>query len=432
MTPTLWAVLAAGAALAATPETSFLIRGAVIHPVTGPEIQGASLLVIDGVITDIGPKVVAPKASARTIRVIDAKGLHVYPGLINSATNIGLQEISSVRETSDTNEIGDYNPQLRAVIAINPASEHIPVTRANGVTSVITMPGGGVISGQAALIRLDGWTWEEMAVNRSAFLNLNFPSLSGGGGRGGGFGGGRFGGQRTAFSELKRRQEEQIQRLREFFEQARRYQKAKTAGGAAFKQDLKLEAMLPVVEGKLPVLVRAVRERDIREVLDFAEKEKIRVILAQVRKPGKTLADLKAKNIPVILAETLQLPMEEDDPYDSAFTLPAELHKAGVKFAFGTFDVQFARNLPYQAAAAVAFGLPPEEALKSVTINAAEIWGVADKTGSVDRNKWADLIVTDGDPLEARTNIKHVFIRGRSVGADSKHQELYQKYLNRP
>jgi len=420
-----------GLAAAADADNSVLLRGGTVHPVTGAEIAGGSVLVLDGVISEVGLKVTLPRDKAKKIRIVDIKGLHVYPGMINSGTSIGLQEISSIRETSDTSELGEFNPQLRAIIAVNPASEHIPVTRANGVTSVITMPGGGLIGGQAALIRLDGWTWEEMAVVRSAALHLSFPALGGGFGRGGGGGGGR-GGQRASFSESKRRHDETVGRLREFFEQARRYQKAKAAGGAGFRQDLKLEAMLPVLDGKLPVLITASRERTIREAIEFAEKEKIRPILANVRRPGKTLADLKAKNIPVILAETLALPMEEDDPYDAAFTLPAELHKAGVKFAFGTFDVQFARNVPFQAAAAVAFGLPQEEALKAVTINAAEIWGVADKLGSIEKGKWADLIVTTDDPLEARSEIKHVFIGGRSVSLDSKHHELYQKHLNRP
>ncbi|MGH9673847.1 MAG: amidohydrolase family protein, partial [Bryobacteraceae bacterium] len=360
------------------------------------------------------------------------KGLHVYPGMINSATKVGLAEISSIRETMDTSEIGEFNPQLRALVAVNPESEHIPVTRAGGITSVITMPEGPMIGGQAAMIRLDGWTWEEMSVVRSAAMVLRFPALGGSGGRGGGGGGRGFGGAGGSFAEQQRRHHEQIAKLRDYFEQARRYQKARAAAGPGFQRDLKLEAMQPVIEGKLPVLVTAVRERAIREAIDFAEKERIRIILAQVRRPGKMLAEIKNKSIPVIVGETLALPMEEDDAYDAPFTLPFEMHKAGVKFAFGTFDVQFARNVPFQAAAAVGFGLPQEAALRALTLGAAEIWGVADRIGSIDKGKQADLIVTDGDPLEAKTNIKQVFIGGRNVPVDTKHTDLYQKYLNRP
>jgi imidazolonepropionase-like amidohydrolase len=189
--------------------------------------------------------------------------------------------------------------------------------------------------------------------------------------------------------------------------------------------------MLPVLEGKLPVMITAAREKAIREALEFAAREKINVVLAGVREPVN-LDEIKKRNIPVVLPETLALPLEDDDPYDAAFTLPAALHNAGIKFAFGSFDVQFARNIPYQAATAVAYGLPYEEGLKAVTINPAEIFGVSDQIGSIEKGKLADLLVTDGDPLETKTQVKHLFIRGRQVDLANKHQRLYEKYLNRP
>jgi imidazolonepropionase-like amidohydrolase len=195
---------------------------------------------------------------------------------------------------------------------------------------------------------------------------------------------------------------------------------------------VKLEAVLPVLERKLPVLVTAVRERAIREALRFAERERIRLILASAREAWKVAVELKAKDIPVILPPTLALPLHEDDPYDKSFTLPLELDRAGVKFAFATFSYRLSHNLPYQAAAAVAFGLPYQEALKAVTLYPAEIWGVADQIGSIDVGKWADLIVTDGDPLETQTQIKQVFIKGREVNLNNKHKLLYEKYRNRP
>jgi imidazolonepropionase-like amidohydrolase len=235
----------------------------------------------------------------------------------------------------------------------------------------------------------------------------------------------------TTFAERKKTYEKQMAELREFFENARRYQTAKRAGAAGFKTDVKLEAMLPVLEGKIPVLIHASRERAIKEAIQFADKEKIRMILAEPREALKVAADLKAKNIPVIVPPTLAAPLQEDDPYDTTFSLPGELQKAGVKIAFGSFGNQFARNLPYQAAAAVAFGLPYEEALKAVTLNAAEIWGLDKEYGSIEKGKWADLMVTDGDPLEHRTSIKFVFIKGREVDLASKHQRLYEKYMER-
>ena len=406
------AILPLGAA-----ET-FLIQNVTVHPVTSPEIAGASVYVENGKIAEIGPKIVKPKS----VRVIEGKGLHLYPGMINSATEVGLTEIGSVRETADTTELGTYNPQLHALSAVNPASEHFPVVRANGITSVMTIPQGGVIAGQAALIHTDGWTWEDMAIKRAAAMHLRFPTYSASAGRG--FRGGSA--APSLFAEAKRNHEKNMRELNDFFEQARRYQKGHD------KQDLKFEAMLPVLERKLPVMVFAVREREILEVIQFAEKQKIHVVLAGVRKPGKALQEIKAKNIPVILGQTLALPMQEDDFYDDPATLPAELYRAGIKFAFATFDVQFVRNLPFEAANAVAYGLPYEEALKAVTINAAEIWGVGDQIGSIEKGKLADLILTDGDPLETKTQIKQMFIAGKSVDLESKHYKLYQKYLNRP
>jgi imidazolonepropionase-like amidohydrolase len=269
-----------------------------------------------------------------------------------------------------------------------------------------------------------------MDVRRSAAMILRFPLLQSGGGR---FGGGGAPGARTrSFSEATRDYERQVAGLRDFFDQARRYQRAKAAAAPGFRTDLKFEAMLPVLDRKLPVMVTAIRRRAIRDAIDFADREKVRIILAESREVAPFAAELKSKDIPVILGPTLALPLERDDPYDAAFTLPAELHKAGVKFAFGSFGNQFARNLPYQAAASVAFGLPYAEALKAVTLNPAEIWGVAEKLGSIDKGKWADLVLTDSDILETRTQVKQVFIQGRHVDLDNKHHRLYQKYLNRP
>lgn len=421
------------AALCAWAQPATVIRNVTIHPVSGADIPLGSIVIESGRIAEVGARVTVPKGA----RFVEGKGLHAYPGMIDSATQIGLAEIASIRETNDTNEIGDFNPQIRAIVAINPESEHIPVTRANGITAAITLPstgaaggraagGSSMIAGQAALIRLDGWTWEDLAVRPSAALQLVFPTLQ--------MGGGRFqaqaGAPRTTFAEAKANYEKRIKELSDFFEEARRYQKAKAAGKV--KTDLRLEAMLPVLDGKTPVFVNALRERTIRDAIQFADRQKIKIVLAGPREFGATMPDIKAKGIPVIAPPTLELPQEEDDPYDAAFTLPAELHKAGIKFAFGSFNVQFARNLPYQAATAVAFGLPYQEALKAVTLNAAEIWGVAADLGSIDKGKFADIILTDGDPLETQTHVKHMFVRGREVDLTNRHTRLYEKYMARP
>ena len=190
--------------------------------------------------------------------------------------------------------------------------------------------------------------------------------------------------------------------------------------------------MLPVLAGRRPLLVVAQRERTILDAIAFARRERVKIILAEVREPGTAVAEIVKDKIPVILGETHTLPVEEDAAYDSQYTLPAELHKAGVKFAFGSFDNQFARNVPYQAAAAVAFGLPKDVALKALTVHAAEIWGLGGQLGSIQEGKLADLILTDGDPLETRTQVRHLFIQGKQVSLESKHTKLYEKYSKRP
>jgi len=432
------------AAAGAASGDSLIIRNADVYPVTGPEMKGVSVRIEDGRIAEIGARLVPAKG----LRVVDAKGLRVYPGMIDSGTELGLSEISAVRETVDTGELGEFMPQLRAVVAVNPESEHFGVVRVNGITSVMTFPssggggggrfGGGeqqMISGQAALIHTDGWTWEDMAINRSAAVHLIFPSIGGRGGRGGGMPDsflemtpGALGG---GFAQAKRAYDQEIAKLNDFFEQARQYRKEKTAQADGFKPDLKMEAMLPVLEGKVPLAVSASRASAIHDAIAFAEKQRVKIVILQPRDMAKAGPELKARNVPVILGRVLALPDAEDDPYDEAFTQPAQAYQAGVKFAFGTFNNEFVRNLPYQAATAVAFGLPHEAALKAVTINAAEIWGSASEIGSVEKGKWADLMVTTGDPLEIQTQVKYLFIRGREVPPVNKQTRLYEKYLGR-
>lgn len=418
-------------ALFAAADDSFLLTNVTVHPVTGPDVAKASILVRDGRIADVGLKI----AKVSGIKVVDGKGLHVYPGMINCATQIGLQEVSSVRETVDTGELGQFNPQLRALIAVNPESDHIPVTRANGITAVLTMPGGGgfggfggpVIPGQASLMHLDGWTWEEMEINRAAVMMLRFPAV-----QTRSFNAFEGGFTRSPYTEAKKIYDKEIKDLGDFFERARAYEKAKNVGATGFRTDLTIEAMLPVLSGKLPVMAITPSARSIRDALAFAGKQKIRVILAGLDEPGDALKDIKAASVPVILGKSTRLPSEDDDAYDVNYSLPAQLHKLGIKFAFGTFDIQFARNLGFEAGFGVGYGLPAAEALKAVTINAAEIFGIDKDYGSIDKGKWADLVVTDGDPLEHRTQVRMVFIKGKQSSLETKHTKLYEKYLARP
>ncbi|HTT63160.1 MAG TPA: amidohydrolase family protein [Bryobacteraceae bacterium] len=410
---------------AAGPET-ILLRGATVHPVSGPDMADGSVLMRDGKIAEVGAHIAVPRGA----RVIELKGLHVYPGMIDSATEIGLTEIEAVREMSDISDIGLFKPQLRAATAVNPASEHIPVTRANGITTVITSPGGGIIAGQSVLMHLNGWTMNDMAVRAPAAMRLEFPYIR----TPSRFFAMEMPGRGSSYAEAKKAYEEHLRQLNDFMESARRYRQAKAAGGPDFETDLKLEAMIPVLDGKLPLLIRADKEKTIKEAIAFADRQKVRMILERGEEAWKVAGELKAHNIPVILPPTLRLPEEEDDPYDKPFTIPGELWKAGVKIAFASFGPgaeDNPRNLPYEAAVAVGFGLPYEEALKAVTLYPAEIWGVGDEIGSIEKGKWADLIVTDGDPLETRTQIKQMFIKGAPVDLENKHHRLYEEYLAR-
>ena len=425
--------IAAPSLLVAAEDDSVLIHNVTIHPVTGPDVANGSVLVVDGKIAEVGPQ-----ATAKTgVREIDGHGLQLYPGLINAATNVGLEEISALRDTVDLDEIGTFNPELRAEIAFNPSSEHIEVTRASGITTIISLPGSGargfrgsgtVITGQGALMHLEGWTWEDMAVKPRAVMDMLFPEIVTIPPQYAAF----FPGQARPYTEEERQYHDRLRQMSEFFDRVRAYQKAKAAARPDFRTDIKLEAMIPVIDGKQPLFVRAERERMIKDAVEFADKQKVKIIIADPLEMGSTGALLKSHNIPVVLGKTFQLPLRDDDPYDAAYTLPAQFYKAGVKICFGTFDVEFARNVPFEAAQAVAFGLPHDEALKGITIHSAEILGVSDQLGSIEKGKIADLILTDGDPLEAKTNIKQMFIAGREVSLESRHTREYEKWIKRP
>lgn len=403
----------------------FVIRNARIVTVSGAVIERGAVLIRDGKIAEVGARVAAPGNA----KVIDATGLSVYPGLIDCGTSLGLTEIGSIQETRDTTELGDFNPHMRAIVAVQPHSELIPVSRANGVTTAITRPSGRLVSGQAALINLDGWTWQEMTVKTPTAMAMEYPRAPRG--RGAAFI------QAEATANIAQLQERQLGALRRKLEDAQAYAKAKEARAAdkslpARPMDHVLEALIPVVKGEMPVLMVANSERDIKGAIEIADKYKLKLIISGAEDAWKLASTLKEKNIPVIIGPVTDLPNSEDDDYDINFSHASKLHKAGVKFAFQTADAAYARNLPYQAGTSAAFGLPKDEALKAVTIYPAQIFGVDKLLGSVEVGKMANLIVTDGDPLEFKTNIKHMFINGKPVDLSSRHTKLYDKFKNRP
>ncbi|MCI0339503.1 MAG: amidohydrolase family protein [Acidobacteria bacterium] len=409
-------------------QGTYAIRNAKIVTVNGATIERGTVVINDGKIAAIGANVSVPGNA----KVIDATGLSVYPGMIDSDTTLGLTEVGQVNATVDTTELGDFKANMKALTAVNPHSELIPVARMNGVTTAITCPRGGLISGQCALINLDGWTPQEMKLMAPAAMQMNYPVLGFGGRRGGGFA--QILGQPG--EQQRQQRERQLENLRKKLEDAQAYAKAKDAVATdksipARSVDLGLEAMIPVIKGEIPVLVDADGEREIRGAIELADRYKLKLIISGGENAPKVAKMLKEKNIPVILSAVLALPGTEDDPYDSAYARAAELHKAGVKFAFSTGTASDVRLLPYHAGTAAAFGLPKDEALKGVTIYPAQIFGVDKLVGSIETGKIANLVVTDGDILEFRTKVKHMFINGHPVDLSNKHTRLNEKFKDR-
>jgi len=398
------------------------IRNATIYPVTSAPIAHGTIVFDKGVITAVGANATIPAGAM----IIDGTGLSVYPGLIDAGSQVGLQEMSSVAGTVDVAELGDINPNARAEVALNPHSNVIPVTRVNGITTAVVEPEGGMISGSSALVQLAGWTPAEMTLKAPLAMHIHFPRIRTGGG---------FDEQpqdEEAEKEARKTYTKNVDKLRDTFRDAQAYAKAAAAKSRRFDRDVMLEALVPVVEGRVPVVMHANLERDIRAALKFADEFKLKVILADGEDVARVIPDLKSRNIPVILGPILALPTHEDDPYDLLFTNAKALLDAGVPFAIQSADAHNARNLPYHAAACAAFGLPKDAALKSITINPAQIFGVADRVGSLEVGKLANVIVTDGDPLEIVTHVKRLFIGGEDIPLDSYQTLLYDKFSKRP
>jgi imidazolonepropionase-like amidohydrolase len=410
----------------------YAIKGAKVFPVSGAPIENGTVIIRGGKIVTVGANVEVPADA----QVIDAAGLEVYPGLFDPFTQMGLNEIGQVSATVDIVELGDFNPELVAATAVNPASAHIPVTRASGITHVISAPGiggfdqssGGFITGQASAFNLAGWTMDEMQIRRSVAMVINWPSI-----RTRSFDFATFSFKTKPYDEAKKEYDNKINELSDWLDRARHYAQVKEKGSPSlFERDLKLEALIPVVEGKLPVLVVAGEARDIRNAVEFCAKQNLKMILADGSQAFKVKDLLKEKKIPVILGPTERTPDEEDMPYDQQLTQPEDLHAAGIPIALSSFGTAFSRRLSQYAGTAVAYGLPYDEALKAVTINAAEMFGIADQIGSIQPGKIANLIVTNGDPLEIRTEIRYLFINGQLTSTGNRHRDLYEQYHKRP
>ncbi|MGA8143775.1 MAG: amidohydrolase family protein [Candidatus Acidiferrales bacterium] len=426
------AVFSVSPAHAQSAPGVYAIKGAKVYTISGPPIENGTVVIRGGKIAAVGADIPIPADA----QIIDAAGLELYPGLFDPFTQMGLNEIGQVSATVDVTELGDFNPELVAATGVNPASAHIPVTRASGITHVIAAPGiggfdlgsGGFITGQASAFNLAGWTMEEMQIKRSIAMVINWPSI-----KTRAFDFATFRVKERPYSEVKKEYDKKIDELNDWLDRARHYAQAKEKGSPAlFERDLKLESLVPVVEGKLPVLVVAGEARDIRNAVEFCTKQKLKMILADGSQAFKVKDLLKEKKIPVILGPIERPPDEDDMPYDQQLSQPEELHAAGIPIALSSFGTSFSRRLSQYAGTAVAYGLPHDEALKAVTLNAAEMFGIADQVGSVEPGKMANLIVTNGDPLEIRTEVRYLFVDGRLTSTDNKHRDLYEQYHKRP
>ncbi len=411
---------------------TFAIVGARIVTVSGAVIENGTVVIQNGKITAVGAGAPVPSGAER----IDGKGLSVYPGMIDASTNMGLVEVGQgANATVDVQEVGNYNANAKAIDGVNPHTSHINVTRVDGVLTVCSEPTGGIVSGQATVINLNGSTQSEMAVISEAALMINFPRVTGGGGFGG-FGGGG-GGPQVDFNELIRRRDTAVEELKKTFRDVERYARmseayAKDKGLPMVPMDRNFEAMIPYVRGQKPIHFTSERERDIRAIAKFVSEMKVKGVIVGGQEAWKAADELKKNNIAVIYTNIFNLPVQQDDGYDYLYEAPSLMQKAGVKFAISTGEGGGnIRELPLQAAIAGGYGLGKEEALKSVTLYPAQILGIDDRLGSIDVGKMANLVVTDGDMLDARTKIKHIFIAGRMIPLTSRHTDLFDSFKDR-
>lgn len=407
---------------AAAQKIPLVFKGATIHTISGENIANGSMLVDKGRIVAIGSQVATP-ANAK---VIDLSGKHIYPGMIAANTVMGLAEVQSVRATLDYAEAGAINPNARALVAVNPDSELITTARANGVLATLSVPSSpaGLINGTSALLQMDGWTWEEMAVQAEVGLHITLPNL-------------RFNPELfpapfdSRLDEIRKSSLQRLKMLEDAFDAAIAYRDARAQNDGT-QIDVRWEAMQAVLAGQRQVYFHAQDISQIRFALNFAKRYKLKAVIVGGA-DAPLLADvLKQQQVPVIVTGIHKLPMRRGANYDAYYTTAAKLAQAGVQFCIarsGTDDdAPNERNLPYEAAVAATFGLDPNEALKAITLYPAQILGAADQLGSLDVGKLANFFVSNGDPLETTTQVEQVYIRGRMVDISTKQSRLTEKY----
>ncbi|MDB5348866.1 MAG: amidohydrolase, imidazolonepropionase [Planctomycetota bacterium] len=419
--------------IATNSQGLYAIIGATLHPVSGPDVNDGTLVIASGKIAALGGPETPVPAGAQTI---DGKGLDVWPGMIDSGSLVGLFEIGSIPETQDFADSAQHQPELRTSVALHPESELIPVTRANGVLSAYIQPTGGAISGQGCLADLNGWVPSEMVVVDGVALNVNIPTYTTP----------RPEGSRPrgltpgAPEDPNAKRQEKLEAIRAKFRSALDYSRVVSAAVAGKvpmpPPDPRLAALAPFARGEKPVIFVADRRIEILDALKLASDLKLKAIISGGAEAWKATDELKAAKIPVLLSGTLRIPIDRNDPYDAPYTNPSRLFEAGVPFAIrsvgqGPDQATAARNLPFEAATAVAYGLPEGEAIKAVTLNPATILGIAELLGSLEVGKRANLVITQGPLLQVTSDVKALFIAGKPLTPESRHTRLYSKYRQR-
>ncbi|AWW32941.1 amidohydrolase [Echinicola strongylocentroti] len=392
----------------------FLLQGGTVVTVTNGTLENTSVLLEGGKIVAIGTDLDAAGAT-----VLDCDGQYIYPGMIDSGTRLGLVEVGSLAETQDYAEIGNVTPNMQALTAINPNSVAIPVTRVSGVTTALSVPSGGLFPGTAALINLNGYTPDQMYTGFKG-IPMNFPTSARRG---------RW--DRRSDEEIKKDAEEAMKNINDIWDRATTYAKLEEAD-AELTYYPEMEQLAKAVRGELPLLIEVNKADDILSALKWIkEKEVKKAVLTGVSEGFRVAEKIADAGIPVITGPVLALPARSSDRYDAAYTNPGKMLKAGVKVAIRTSDTENVRNLPFNAGFAAAYGMGKEEALKAITIVPAEIFGVDDHLGSIEKGKSATVFVADGDPFEPKTQIIHVFIDGYKIPMTSRHIRLYQEFLER-
>jgi len=407
---------------AAPQGAPVLLRNAALYTMDRGVILGGALLMDGGVIRGVWAADETPQVPPGAT-VLDLAGKSVFPGMISAHTTLGLVEIGMVRQTVDTDELGDMSPEALAAVAVNPDSTAIPVARGNGVLAAAVFPSGGLLPGRVSVIQLDGWTNADLAVRADAGVVVGWPAKRGGdGGRRGRRGPGG-GGQDTSGKDRER--------IDQAFADARAWLDAHTADPSV-PTDVRHLALVPALRGEVPVFLLAQDLEQIESAVLWATDRELRAVIVGGRDAALCATLLAERKVPVILDGVHRLPTRDDSDYDEAFTLPARLAELGVSFCIATgSDFSNDRQLPYHAATAAAFGLDRQRALAAITSDAAKILGVDDHLGSLTVGKDATLFVADGHPFELTTKIDKAFVRGAAIDLRDKQTELAKKYRER-